>query len=30
MDRVLLIGSDGVFEYLSEFDLIKCISPYID
>lgn len=30
MDRVIIIGSDGVFEFLSEQDIIGSVIPYID
>ncbi|CAD8207108.1 unnamed protein product [Paramecium octaurelia] len=30
MDRVILLGSDGVFEFLSQQDILDSVTPYVD
>lgn len=29
-DKAIIIGSDGVFEFITEEQLINCIAPYYD
>lgn len=29
-DKVIILGSDGLFEFLNNEQIINCISPYYD